>query len=368
MNDTKQPLRRMTLLFFAVALGLALVSAALRTVNLFFFFDSDPGYYVSGAVLPILEWVLLGLSVVLLIVGAIVLFRGKPIGYKKHTPLGVRIGAAFGALGFGWLLVTDIISYAGGAESANESATSGLLPILLGLAATAYFVLIVVNVKAEAVRLATGFCVILRLLTALSASYFNLFVPMNAPDKLMFQLGILSAMLFMINEIRATVSALRPVLYMACAGIATVFLGAAALPSLIAYYATVLNASYEHCNIALLGLFLYVIVRFLCLCLSPEREQEELEAGKADAEDNADSDEAEEDPEAEEPTIEPEEAPEAEEHTIQPEEAPMSTEDTPDETEKAPDETENVPDETEKTPNEGDQEPPTKTKEPEEQT
>ncbi len=273
MNERNLPLRRAALLFFAVSFGLALTAMALRTANLLFFFDSDLGYYIRGALLPILEWVVLGLSVVLLLTGSILLFRGKPIAYGTHTHVGVRVGAGIGALGCAFLLITDVRSgFALNAleEGVESGSGTGLLPILFGLGATVYFVLICLNVRCESARLLSGFCVILRLLNVLTGSYFDFFVPMNAPDKLMLQLGILSAMLFLVNELRATVSAPRSVLYMFFAGSATVFLGASSLPSLIATYKGILQSDNNGGNyLILLGMFVYVTLRFLFLCLSP---------------------------------------------------------------------------------------------------
>lgn len=284
MNDTKQPLRAVALRFFALALGLALLAMGLRLCNLFFFFDSELGYYVPGAALPIVEWVCLGVSAALLLTGSILLFRKKVIGYPKRTPVAVRIGASLATLGFGAFFAADVIAYAVSRETTEGGITSGLIPLLLGGAATAYFLLVALNVKTESIRLLTGFCVILRLITALSGSYFNFFVPMNAPDKLMFQLGILSALLFMVSEIRATVSAPRSVLYMFSAGGAMIFTGACSLPSIIASYKLILHQTDTvYCNFSLFGFFLYVILRFLCLCLAPTPEEitaEEMESAE----------------------------------------------------------------------------------------
>ncbi len=277
MNEPKKTCRQTMLLFFAVTAVLAVVSIALRALNLLFFFDADPGYYVSGAILPILEFVILGISLVLLLAGSIVLFRKKSIAYGKRIPIGVRIGAGVGAIGFASLLLADIrnnYTLASMEEAAETGVEIEWLPILFGLGAMAYFVLIALNVKNEAARLLTGFCVILRVLNILTGTYFNFYVPMNAPDKLMLQLGILCVMLFLVNELRATVATPRPVLYLFFAGIATVILGAASLPSLIAVYTEILPYNSDvYYYFVLFGFFVYVTLRLLFLCLSPETDE-----------------------------------------------------------------------------------------------
>ena len=280
MKNTTHSVRRMALSFFTIALILTLTATTLRIFNLFFFFNGSLGYYVSGALLPLLEWICLGASVALLLILSLLWFRKQSVGYAEHTPLGVRVGALFGAAGFGLLLIRDVLSYVDALNSDAEWKT-GIIPILLCLGAVAYFVLTAWNVRSEAFRLLTGFCVILRLLTSLSNSYFNFLIPMNAPDKLMFQLGVLSAMLFLINEIRALVSKPRPVFYLFSAGIALVFLSASSLPSILAInQGILLDGSNLYCDFALLGLFLYVLFRFLFFCLSPEIEEDTEETKK----------------------------------------------------------------------------------------
>ena len=282
MNETKFSLRFKCLIYFAVAFVASLVGIVLRTVNLFFFFDSKPGYYVSGAVLPILEWVCYGVFALLLLSGAMLWFRKQPIGYEQKTPLLARIGAIAGVFGFGILLYADAVLFAYG----TTQNVSGLVSLLLSAASVAYFLLTALNAKHEALRLLTGFCVILRLITALSNSYFNFFVPMNAPDKLMFQLGVLGAMLFLINELRAIVASPRSATYMFFAGIATLLLGASSLPSLLALREGILShTGLTPATVALLGMYLAVALRFLSLCLSPTPKQEEImDAAEAPAE------------------------------------------------------------------------------------
>ncbi len=280
MNEQKNSLRQKALLFFSVSAGIALISIALHTVNLLCFFEASIGYYLRGAFLPILEWIVLGIAVVSLLALSIVFFRKQPLAYKKRAPVWVRIGAALGAIGFGALVLSDGKSYLAALEElAENGSATGLIPILLGLGATVYFVLIALNGKNEGLRILTGFCVILRLLSTLSNSYFDFTVPMNAPVKLTLQLGILSAILFLINELRATVASPRPSLYMFFAGIATVCLGVSSLPSLVASYHGIFISEGEiYCYYALLGLFLYVTLRFLSLSLSPMREEADTEA------------------------------------------------------------------------------------------
>ena len=257
------PKLRFALPYAVIGISLAVLSAILRCINLVFFFDSDIGYYQRGAVLPILSVILLAASVVFFAVCSILWFRKSPVTYAKTPSWAVRIGAFVAVAGFIALVAFDILGVVAGAKLS-------IVNLLFGVLSIAYFVMLALDKGQDGLRVLCGFCVILRLLISLAGSYFNIFIQMNAPDKLFFHLGCLGGMLFLISELRALLANPRPALHLFSCGAATLFLGVASLPSIVAYYSglltddTVLGGYYM-----LFGLFVYTAIRLLSLALTP---------------------------------------------------------------------------------------------------
>lgn len=295
MNSTNS-LRRMTLLYACVALGLTPILTVLRCLNFLFFFDADIGYYSRGAALPIISAVLGAVAILACGVGAILWFRKKPISYPAKPSLAVRIAAVIAALGFLVYTLTGLMPL-------SDGQSRSYLAVLCGLAAAVYFVLMACNRQKDSITVLTGFGAIVALVLALAGSYFNILVQMNAPDKLVFQLGCLAGMLFLVSEIRAIVSETRPALYLFATATGTILLGSASIPSIIAYHMGLLpNTDSLGGYYMLLGLFVYVAVRLVTLCIRPQPAPVPVSEESADEEDVAETAEPlpEEEPIAEE--------------------------------------------------------------------
>ena len=79
--------------FFVSALSLAMISAILRALNLFFFFDSSLGYYESGAALPLVSNILLGVGAIFFIVFAFCFFRKEKTEYSAPSVIQISASA-----------------------------------------------------------------------------------------------------------------------------------------------------------------------------------------------------------------------------------------------------------------------------------
>lgn len=331
MNNTTNALRRNALLYSGLVFLLTLISVVWRIINLFFFFDADIGYDASHAFSPVFAAIVMASSVIVFLVISVFLFRKAEFDYPHHTPIVLRIAAGIAAIGF---LFRAVYAYANHSE--NDS--FAFLALLTGVAGSCYFIFAAFRCQKESFRILTGFCVILHLVLALATSYFNVFIPMNAPDKLIFQLGCLAGMLFLINELRAWISHPRPVWYRFSAGCAVFLTASASIPSIIAYHTgrltdTVFMAGYY----LLLGLCFYIAVRLVTVSLhseSPVKEEQTEQSASTLHTDAAESpaDRTSEKPEqeTEEPFSSPEEIniPDAEEGS-----APESSEQAPSEEE-----------------------------------
>lgn len=245
--------------YAGIALGFAVLFATLRTVNLFLFFDSDIGYYHSGAALPLISHVLLALFLVGCAVASWICFRNGNASPSAQTDsLPLRIAAVVPAVGFFADAVGEIVG--------DGSVWFGLL----SLGACLYFLLFFSKNGTLTMRVLSGFCVIGRLLAELASVYFDGTVPMNAPNSLLFQFACALGMLFFVCELRVTVSAARPVLYHFAIVAATVLLGAASVPSILAVRCGLLPAeSFPTRYDLLFTLFVYTVARLVAWMRTP---------------------------------------------------------------------------------------------------
>ena len=177
MNN-KNTISKNSLILFITAISAAVVSAILRCVDLFLFFDPNIGYYTSGAILPTVSDVLLLCFTLFFVIFSFTLLKGA----SENTPEPSR------------------------------------LPLRLGL----------------------GIAVIILLIAFLTFSYFDQLVQMNAPDKILFGLACVSSMIFMANELKATVGTKRNSTYGLFAALTVLFGATSSIPSIIAYHAGVL--------------------------------------------------------------------------------------------------------------------------------
>ena len=171
-----------SLILFIVSLCSAVISAALRCVDLFCFFDSDIGYFTSGAPLPIIADILLMCFALFFIVYSFVFIK----------------------------------------KSKQSTDVSGKLSLKLGL----------------------GVIALILLSASLAHSYFNQTVQMNAPDKVLFGLACVFSMVYTANELKVAVGTTRRSTYCLFSALTILFGTTASIPSIIAYHAGIIHASY----------------------------------------------------------------------------------------------------------------------------
>ncbi len=266
-----QAIQRRIILFATVSLALTVISIALRCVNLSFFYDSDIGYYTRGALLPALGNILLFFSLLFFAIFPFFIFRKADVAYSPKTPLSARIAAAVPAIGFLILAVTDL-------TDPKLTVSIPFLSCALSIIAAVYFILVALEKATPLSSVLCGFCAILRLVLALGSSYFDVTVPMNAPDKLLFQFACLGGMVFLVSELRAVASKARPFLYFFAAGCAVLFLGTSSLPSLFAAHASILkNTELLFSYYMLASLFVYVAVRLFTVVQSQNAPEAQAE-------------------------------------------------------------------------------------------
>lgn len=280
MNENSK--RGASIAFLATALSLAVISAVLRALNIFFFFDESLGYYESGAALPLVANILLGVGALFLVVFAFCFFRREKIEYSSRSVIQICVSVISA--------ITALALAVGNAIEAFKGDRLGMLTAALSLMCALYFVCALVDINPIYKALA-GIFAIARLTFMLAASYFNQSVQMNAPDKVLFGLACVFSMLFVASELKVFVGTARTPIYLIASALAAVLSATSAIPSIIAVHASKLpesNGLYMEYYL-LLGIALYAGARLTISTLNIIKDKkapasEETDAAEADCE------------------------------------------------------------------------------------
>jgi len=167
------------------ALSAAFLCAVLRTLSILFFYDKDIGYFLAGAALPIIFEVLTVVSVIAAVVFALV----KPISVLSNSASDASyvkyaaILAAVGVAAYTAVYVRGLISYL----SVYGLTWQIALTLISSIGALVFFILIAFTApRASIAYVLTGCMTVIWLTLALASSYFDNFVQMNAPNKIIF--------------------------------------------------------------------------------------------------------------------------------------------------------------------------------------
>ena len=202
MEESRYPLYSS----YLSAAALAVVACVLRTLALFLSFDSDPGYFRSGALLPILYYALAAVSILWFFSFPLRVRKGTPVPEFPAPEAPLLCGRAVCAAAFAATAVLLILT-------AKSQAAPTIVPFLSGLfllAGCAYFLLPLFGKTDGAAPLLCGYAVIFGAVLLLCTTYFDRFTPMNAPHKVGGHLALLSLMLAALMELRAKIGRRAP--------------------------------------------------------------------------------------------------------------------------------------------------------------
>lgn len=251
----------------------AAVCTVLRLLCILFFFDTDIGYYISGAVLPTV------LNIVLFVatVGAFALcmipqLRLAPVFPSASHP--VRRFALLPAAGFAVYAVIYLMWLADYAEIYGTVPFSYILTEIASIGACVFFCLISVREKNDdAVFLLMGALTVIWLVIALADCYFDTLVQMNSPNKLIFQFACLGAMLLAVNELRQGFDVKRKGFHLFSASVALIFTLCSSVPSAIGYFMEKMPVAYSliYSDTVFLLIAVFSAVRLIQLCFGKEQ-------------------------------------------------------------------------------------------------
>ena len=232
-----------TFIILLTAIVTAVVAVALRTVNFFLFFDSELGYYTTGAILPVVFNALLLATVIFFTLFAILGIGKGTVIYRSPSRLSKALLFIPTMLTV-TLAVHDLyLFYMSSVAELTDIATdgpaktvTGLLLMLVSAFSGVYFISDLLKPK-TATKIELNILTLIRLTVMLGVSYFDQNVQMNAPDKILFGIACVAAMLFTVSELKLIVGTARKWLYTLSAALTLLLCATASIPSIIAYHA-----------------------------------------------------------------------------------------------------------------------------------
>ena len=241
-----------------VALAFAVLAIILRTSCLLWFYDEEIGYYTKD-ILPMVFEVFYVIATVLF---AGIFFIIKPSDKTsdgKEDNLALKISSALATVAFAVVFVSSV-------ASASFVTGNVVFDLALKLSALSSIVYFAVNLFAPHInrvaQTALGFGMIIWGACVLAVTYFDIYVQINSPEKIILHLALVSCMAFFASEFRCFISGVRSKLYLFTAFCAVFFSGACSVPFVIAYFCGVINGE-KHLfnNVVLVAMFVYVATR-----------------------------------------------------------------------------------------------------------
>ncbi|MBE6538089.1 MAG: hypothetical protein E7671_01315 [Ruminococcaceae bacterium] len=258
---------------------LAIVGIVLRTLALYTVYDSEIGYYRSGALLPML----FNAMIIPTIIGVISMLFFLPRSAEKKLALSagtlsLRIAAAFALVTsavpafYVFLgMMGDTVLYS--VPTVGTGAVIDAFTMIFGVLSVIYFALVIAKKtdRGEG-HVYFGYAVILFILMILAKTYFDFNTTMNSPNKLLLQITLMSVMLYFLLELRFSLGNAAPRAYSAVSLVSFCLTAVCSVPGIIAYFAGIfIKEEYLVYHIAVLGFGIYIAVRFVSFCIESKK-------------------------------------------------------------------------------------------------
>ena len=255
--DTK---KSNTLKIYALSAIIATVIAVvLKTVCLFYFYDADIGYHSQGIVTSLFEVFCL-LSTLFFASSIFCVKRYTPAPDGKGNNLLVKIGSAVAMLAFAAYFGAVVFS----TDLVTSTTAFDLLSKITALMGIVYFAIGVFAPDTNKnIRALLGFGVIIWCIYVLGITYFDIYIQLNSPDKVMLHLALISIMVFIVCELRCYVFEIKKGFYIFSVSAATLFCALTSIPSFIyGYFIGEMNQYYIY-NIVIVAVGMYSLMRLI---------------------------------------------------------------------------------------------------------
>lgn len=242
----------------AIALSSAVLTVILRVLAYFFYYDKSIGYFVSGNPLSVATYILTAIGI---LAASLMLFLPSDSNNSsEETAKDPRtLSATLLAIGACLLVIINHLSSLDG--------TSDVACVIAYLLACVYFATGLIDSKVQklmnGVRVICGYALLVGIGISVTDIYFNRYIPMNNPDKVLLIFTLLFNMLYLTAEYRYLLGMPKRNLYVAFS-LASMLTGFSfSLSYLIAYiFGALENDSYLVYAFSSLMFSLYVLIKF----------------------------------------------------------------------------------------------------------
>ena len=248
---------------------LVALTALLRTLALCLAFDPDPGYFRSGAALPILYYIILGVSIATFCALPFLVHERALLSQESPLSLGRLVAAGVMSL----LAAVNAIYLFANASTASAPSLVCVPAAVLLLAGGAHFLLHFLGERTRTARVLCGYAMILAAVLLLSVTYFDLRTPMNAPHKVGLHVSMLAILASLLYEQRAAIGQSKPRALTAVTLLAFLITATVGVSGVIAYLVGVYTSTlYLLQDLLAVGYALWIGARVLAMN-TPESEE-----------------------------------------------------------------------------------------------
>ncbi len=277
MNVTNEKAARGSVLrpLLIITIVATFIGAALRCVNLFLFFEEEIGYFAPNAVLPTVMHIFFALCVAFFLICSVMLRKKKLVGCDDKN-LFVTFSSAFAAITLLLIAFYTVYSFVALNSTAGES---NIKTLFFGAAlalSSVYFFMNTAKRSSDAQGLLV--IVLIAVIVFIVATlYFDVTIPMNSPNQILFNMAAISALLFFISESKARISTEKTWLYVFSLCSAAFLCGVYAIPSIIRF--GTLSTQF-HIFALFLSFFIYFLSRLVTLLTHAEEIYDRVEAAE----------------------------------------------------------------------------------------
>ena len=282
MNKKFELSRRGISAYIWGVLALTLIGIALRTVNMFLFFDYDINYYSAGAALPTVS------GIFFLLVAA---FITVVCAGSQELPFADDLSSRSISVKLASVLCT--VAFILAASELLGSVT--LIPnavLMTALYISAIYFIFNLSRSPSVAQALMSVAVIISLSSLIAITYFDVYTQMNSPLKVHFHLAMLASMLFITAEARSMIGMMKKRFYLFSLSLAVLFTGIDSVPNAAAIFAGKLEYDiipfYYICDTVTFFLFVYFVCRLISLDASIRKAPTTLDEN-ADPQENSDT-------------------------------------------------------------------------------
>ena len=261
MNSEKkiQPLLAISVIvaFFCTVCGIVL-----RIINILNFYDTKIGYFQSNA------WTV-AMNIFFVSAVAIFAFLCLMLEHKKLLCQTTNTSIFFKTVCAVCSVITVIQAF-NTLLDAGGSATK--LALALAMIGSAVYFALYLSKSVPTYNALLALFPTLACTLILGITYFDTYIQMNSPHKLLIHIACIACMLAFVGEARILADQKRRKTYFWFVAVALFFTGVSSIPSITLYFSNSFNYPYIDCDLILFIFFLYFASRMTTLCVADKKE------------------------------------------------------------------------------------------------